>query len=224
MVMAAMAAMALVLSVCTLAFGALATDVVMVEDDGADGIPWEDGQGVPTGSEGVPGVPSDPPPPDDDEDPTTPGSGGTSDVLPIPVETVPPKDEGFPLSTPDNPIFMVIVMVIVGVLTTYAPGEIRRIRIETAHREAMGARLALARGEFALALAAFDRAIDQAHSAYTRRVRIDRPAEWALMPDGFYVSLWRGRAAALMGLGRKRSAVGTLRIADELEAAVGNAD
>ncbi len=211
------------LSMCTLAFGALATDVVLVEDDGADGIPSEDGQGKSTGSEGVPTVPSDPPLPDDDDDPTTPGSGGATDVLPIPVETVPPKkDKGFPLSAPDNPVYILIAMVIIGVLTTYAPGEIRRMRIETAHREAMGARLALARGEFTLALVAFDRAIDQAHSAYTRRVRIDRPSEWALLPDGFYISLWRGRAAALMGLGRKRSAVATMRIADELEAAVGN--
>jgi hypothetical protein len=42
------------------------------------------------------------------------------------------------------------------------------------------------------------------------------------MPDDFYISLWRGRASALRGMGRDKAALATTRLADELEAVVGN--
>jgi hypothetical protein len=94
------------------------------------------------------------------------------------------------------------------------------MRIEEAWRISNGGRLALARGEFALALAAFDDAIEEAHAAYTRRVGPGQPVEWKLIPDSFYIGLWRGRAAALRGLGRVRSAQFMETMARELEATV----
>lgn len=161
---------------------------------------------------------------------------GTSGVVPLepagangdgatanPVETLPPTgDDSFEPITPNDPLIIVLVLVVFGAVGLYAPGEIRRMRIESAFRESLDARLALAQGEFVVALAGFDRAIDQAHPAYTRRKHVSRPAEWMLMPDGFYISLWRGRASALRGVGRKKAATATMRLADELEIVVIN--
>ncbi len=146
--------------------------------------------------------------------------GGTSS---LPVETIPRKgaDTYDPFPTLD-PLIIVVMIVVFGALALYAPGEIQRMRIESAFRESLDARLALAKGEFVMALAGFDRAIEQAHPAYTRRLRVDRPADWTLMPDDFYISLWRGRASALRGIGREKAAVATARLADELEAVVLN--
>ena len=226
-----LAALTLILALSFLAGSGLAVDVPLPDDPDGDDGPGPGGSEPSSGSEGVPSVPTDPVPPDDGDDgddgdgrddPTAPVPGEGSSGLPSAVETLPPKDDGPLLSTPDDPVFILIALVIIGVVSAYAPGEVRRMRIEAAHREAMDGRLALAKGEFSSALSAFDRAIEQAHTAYTRRVRIDRPADWALMPDVFYISLWRGRAAALMGLGRQRSAAATSRLADELEIAVSN--
>ncbi len=162
--------------------------------------------------------------------PGTPGGGGTDpgdgvqvnpgSGLPLPIETPPPREDGGPFVLPGNLALLLIALVVIAVVGSYAPGEIQRMRIEAASRDSMDARLALAKGDFSEALVAFDRAIEQAHAAYTRRISIGGPAQWRLLPDGFYISLWRGRAAALMGMGRRRSAAATSRLADELEAAV----
>jgi len=145
--------------------------------------------------------------------------GATADA----VETLPPTgDDSFEPITPNDPLIIVLVLVVFGAVGLYAPGEVRRMRIESAFRESLDARLALAQGEFVVALAGFDKAIDEAHPAYTRRKHVGRPAEWTLMPDGFYISLWRGRASALMGMGREKAATATTRLADELEIVVGN--
>ncbi len=147
------------------------------------------------------------------------GGGATAN----PVETLPPAgDDSFEPLTANDPLIIVLVLVVFGAVGLYAPGEVRRMRIESAFRESLDARLALAQGEFVVALAGFDRAIDQAHPAYTRRKHVSKPAEWTLMPDGFYISLWRGRANALRGIGRKKAATATMRLADELEIVVGN--
>ena len=155
------------------------------------------------------------------EDPAVPDPGTEDSSGFHPVETLPPeKDDPFDRYLPENPLIILAFLAVLGALALYAPGEIQRLRIESAFRESMDARLALARGDFASALAGFDRAIDQAHLAYTRRVRVDRPAEWRLMPDEFYISLWRGRAQALRGLGRVRTADTITRLADELESVI----
>lgn len=149
-------------------------------------------------------------------DPSTEDSTGFH-----PVETLPPeKDDPFERYLPDNPLIILAFLAVLGAVALYAPGEVQRLRIESAFRESLDARLALARGDFATALAGFDRAIEQAHLAYTRRVRVDRPAEWRLIPDEFYIGLWRGRAQALRGLGRVRTADTITRLADELESVI----
>jgi hypothetical protein len=157
-----------------------------------------------------PGVPEVPENPD--------GTGTTF----IPVETPPPQPEPYNPLAMFNPLLLLVIILVIGALAAYVPGEVQRMRIETAFRESMDARLALAKGDFTVALAGFDRAIDQAHQAYTRRTRVNRPAEWKLLPDEFYIGLWRGRASALFGLGRTKSASATTRLADELEAVVNN--
>lgn len=153
--------------------------------------------------------------------PTVPQPGTDTTSGAFPVETPPPeREDPFEPFLPGDPLLILVVLAVLGALALYAPGEIQRMRIESAFRESMDARLALARGDFALALAGFDRAIDQAHLAYTRRVRVGRPAEWTLLPDEFYIGLWRGRAQALRGLGRVRSAAVTTQLADELETVI----
>lgn len=176
---------------------------------GADGPAAQQASGAPQVPE-VPGDGEELPPGDG------PGDGG----LPgLPVETLPPEPDGLPTPQgPDSPLAILVLLVVFGVVALYAPGEVRRLRIEAALRDSLDARLALARGEFAMALEGFDRAIEQAHFAYTRRVMVGRPAEWTLMPDDFYISLWRGRAQALLGMGRERAAAATMRIAEELQA------
>ena len=132
-----------------------------------------------------------------------------------------PKDKGpSALQLPGGTWAALVVVCVIGVISTWAPGEVRRMRIESAWRISNGGRLALARGEFALALAAFDDAIEEAHAAYTRRVGPGEPVEWKLLPDAFYIGLWRGRAAALRGLGRVRAAQFMETMARELEATV----
>ena len=189
-----------------------------VPDDGGDGTSDEpDGQGTVPGQE----TPSGHGVPVDGGGAAGGGTSGDVDVeVTVPLETVPPEDDDQPFVLPDRLGWILIALVVLGVVSSYAPGEIQRIRIESAHRESMDARLALAMGDFPTALAAFDRAIEQAHSAYTRRLKVGGPATWRLLPDGFYISLWRGRAAALVGMGRRRTAVATSRLADELEAAI----
>jgi hypothetical protein len=211
---------ALILLIALVAPTSLAEDMLIPEDEedpaGGGGEAALEAPSVPT-------APSDPRIP---QVPSVPGTGidvpdeEVSDGIASPVETLPPEKDEVPFITPQSPLYLVVALVVIGVMTTYAPGEIRRMRIEAALRASMDGRLALAMGDFIVALTAFDRAIDQAHTAYTRRWRVDRPAEWRLLPDSFYISLWRGRAAALMGMGRKKSAVATSRLADELEAAV----
>jgi hypothetical protein len=199
---------------------------VVPSDPGGGGT----GDGDYGGSTDTPGAPGTAPGQDPAPGPGVPvdgggvpGGGPSGDVdvdVTVPVETLPPDGDGSPFVLPGNLVLVLIALVVLGVLSSYAPGELQRMRIESAHRESMDARLALAMGDFATALAAFDRAIEQAHPAYTRRLTVGGPASWRLLPDGFYISLWRGRAAALMGMGRRRSAVATSRLADELEAAV----
>jgi len=192
------------------------------DGDGTGGEAPPDG----SGSSGI-GIPID------FEAVSVPGASGTVPVEPAgvsgdgvtvnPVETLPPTgDDSYEPITPNDPLIIVLVLVVFGSVGLYAPGEIRRMRIESAFRESLDARLALAQGEFVLALAGFDKAIDQAHPAYTIRQYVGRPAEWTLMPDEFYISLWRGRARALSGLGREKAATVNMRLADELEIVVGN--
>lgn len=148
--------------------------------------------------------------------PDVPDDGGDAPR----VETPPvAKDERIDYEVPGGFPLLIALVVAVGVVSTYAPGGIRRMRIEAAWRVSNLGRLALARGEFAAALTAFDRAIDEAHAAYTRRNGSSggRDVEWALTPDAFYIGLWRGRAAALRGMGRSRAAEFTEALASELE-------
>jgi hypothetical protein len=209
---------AIVVLLVSLAAASSGANVYVPGDDAPDG---GSGTGVPDSGTSAPQAPTVPDVPEDDPVPGTKDPVEDQDSLTSPLETLPPeKDDGFPLIIPGNPIYILIVIVILGVISTYAPGEIRRIRIETAHRESMAARLSLARGDFVAALAGFDRAIDQAHSAYTRRWNVDKPAEWKLMPDRFYISLWQGRAVSLFGVGRRKSAAATMRMVRELEATV----
>ncbi len=136
------------------------------------------------------------------------------------AETLPPASKPVDFQV-GNWIWVLLIIVIVsGVMATYMPGEVRRMRIQSAQREYMDARLALAQGDFASALVGFDSAIEEAQRAYTRRNRVNGPAEWVLMPDEFYINLWRGRAHALRGIGRERLANATFQLADELEATV----
>lgn len=151
--------------------------------------------------------------------PDVPDDGGD-----VPRVETPPvaKDDRIDYEVPGGFPLLIVLVVAVGVVSTYAPGGIRRMRIEAAWRVSNQGRLALARGEFTAALSAFDRAIDEAHAAYTRRNGSSggRDVEWALTPDAFYIGLWRGRAAALRGMGRRRAAEFTETLASELESAV----
>ncbi len=137
------------------------------------------------------------------------------------VETVPPVKDPVEFQVANWMLLLLIITIVSGVLATYVPGEVRRLRIRSAQREYMDARLALAKGDFPSALVGFDLAIEEAQRAYTRRASINGPAEWVLMPDEFYINLWRGRAQALMGIGRERVARATDQMADELADAVG---
>jgi hypothetical protein len=137
-------------------------------------------------------------------------------------ETVPPESKQVDYQVNKWLLILLVITIVSGALATYMPGEIQQMRIRTAQREYMDARLALAQGDFASALVGFDNAIDEAQRAYTRKDRLNGPAEWVLMPDEFYINLWRGRAQALRGIGRDRLARATDQLADELAAAVGN--
>ncbi len=181
----------------------------------AEEVPYvdvQDGGELPDGSGGTGG----PVVPDPSTVPTTGGEPVTG------VETLPPARDGPDLSVLDRYAIILVVLAVVTAMAVYMPRAVQMTRIDIAQRESMGARLALARGDFAGALAGFDRAIDEAQLAYTRKRRVDRPAEWTMLPDAFYISLWRGRASALRGLGRVKAALATNRLADELEAVVGN--
>jgi hypothetical protein len=138
------------------------------------------------------------------------------------VETLPPEKDQVDYQVLNWPLLLLVIALISGAMATYMPQEIRRMRIQSAQREYMDARLALAQGDYATALVGFDTAIDEAQRAYTRRQGLSGPAEWVLLPDEFYINLWRGRAMALQGIGRERLARATHRLADELAAAVGN--
>ncbi len=155
-------------------------------------------------------------------DPGVPEVPGVDDDAPR-IETPPPEPSspapGFVL--PEGlPIILIVVLVSATVIYTYAPAGVQRMRIETAWRMSNQGRLMLAKGEFRIALDDFDRAIEEAHAAYTRRDGGKGPVEWRLRPDAFYVGLWRGRAAALRGMGRRRAAEFTETMASELETAV----
>jgi hypothetical protein len=143
------------------------------------------------------------------------------DTEPTGVETVPPESKPVEFQVTNWMLILLVVMIVSGAMATYMPHEVRRMRIQSAQREYMDARLALAQGDFATALVGFDSAIEEAQRAYTRRDRVNGPAEWVLMPDEFYINLWRGRAHALHGIGRERLARATLEMADELEASIG---
>jgi hypothetical protein len=218
---------------------AASTVVSLGEDVQVPAIPGDgDGQGGSGGDPGSGGTDDGSGPsgigfPIDFNAESVPGASGVVHVDPVdtgsdgasasPVETLPPSvGDSFEPITPNDPLIIVLVLVVFGAVGLYAPGEVRRMRIESAFRESLDARLALAQGEFIVALAGFDKAIDQAHPAYTRRQYVGRPAEWTLMPDGFYISLWKGRARALMGMGREKAATATMRLAEELEIVVGN--
>ena len=138
------------------------------------------------------------------------------------VETVPPAKDPVEFQVANWMFLLLIITIVTGALATYAPGEVRRMRIQSAQREYMDARLALAKGDFPSALVGFGLAIEEAQRAYTRRGSINGPAEWVLMPDEFYINLWRGRAQALKGIGRERLAQATLDMAEELAATVSN--
>jgi hypothetical protein len=138
------------------------------------------------------------------------------------VETVPPASKPVEFQVANWMLLIIVLVIVSSALATYVPGEVRKMRIQSAQREYMDARLALAQGDYATALVGFDTAIEEAQQAYTRRDRVNGPAEWVLMPDEFYINLWRGRALALRGIGRERLAQATLEMADELEASIGN--
>ena len=140
------------------------------------------------------------------------------------VETVPPERKPVDYQVSNWLWILLVIVLVSGAMATYMPGEVQRMRIQSAQREYMDARLALAQGDFASALVGFDSAIEEAQRAYTRRDRVNGPAEWVLMPDEFYINLWRGRAHALRGVGRERLAKATLELADELEASVGTSN
>jgi len=138
------------------------------------------------------------------------------------VETVPPEKDPVEFQVLNWPFLLLIIAIVAGTMATYMPREIRRMRIQSAQREYMDARLALAQGDYASALVGFDTAIEEAQMAYTRRQSVSGPAEWVLLPDEFYINLWRGRAMALQGIGRDRLAKATHKLADELAATVAN--
>jgi len=155
-------------------------------------------------------------------DPAVPAVPG-GDVDAPRIETPPPEGSspasGFVL--PEGfPFILIVVLVSATIIYTYSPAGVQRMRIETAIRVSTEGRLMLARREFDGALEAFDRAIEEAHAAYTTRNGGRGPVEWRLRPDAFYVGLWRGRAAALRGMGRERAAGFTEAMASELEGAV----
>jgi hypothetical protein len=199
-----------------------------------EGVPVEVPASPPPPSDGIateggpdPSVPSVPDVPD------VPGVPGVPSVPDVPdggddaprVETPPvAKDDGLVYRVPGGLPLLIVLVVSVGVISSYTPGGVRRMRIEAAWRVSNKGRLALAMGDFATALAAFDLAIDEAHAAYTRRDGTGgggRAIEWTLTPDAFYIGLWKGRAAALRGMGRHRAAEFTDVLASELEGAVG---
>jgi hypothetical protein len=159
---------------------------------------------------GVPALAEDVPMPNEEPDPVD----GR--------ETVPPEQKPVDYQVGNWLLILLVITLVSGALATYMPAEVQRMRIRTAQREYMDARLALAQGDYASALVGFDTAIDEAQRAYTRKDRLNGPAEWVLMPDDFYINLWRGRAQALRGIGRDRLARATDNLADELAAAVAN--
>jgi hypothetical protein len=138
----------------------------------------------------------------------------------IGVETLPPEQKEVEYQVGKWLLVVLVITIVSGAMATYMPGEIQQMRIRTAQREYMDARLALAKGDYPSALVGFDNAIEEAQRAYTRKDRLNGPAEWVLMPDDFYINLWRGRAQALRGIGRERLARATTQLADELAAAV----
>lgn len=154
------------------------------------------------------------------QDMTAPQVDPVDDTEPSGVETVPPETKPVDYQVTNWLLLLLVVMIVSGAMATYMPGEVRRMRILSAQREYMDARLALAQGDYPSALVGFDSAIEEAQRAYTRRDSISGPAEWVLMPDDFYINLWRGRAMALRGVGRERVAKATLEMADELQASV----
>jgi hypothetical protein len=136
------------------------------------------------------------------------------------AETVPPESRPVDLQVGNWMLVLVAIALVSGALATYAPREVRKMRMESAQREYMDARLSLAQGDFVSALVGFDSAIEEAQRAYTRRDRVNGPAEWVILPDEFYINLWRGRAMALRGIGRERLAEATFKMVDELESSV----
>lgn len=144
------------------------------------------------------------------------------DTEPSGVETVPPETRPVDYQVSNWMLILLVVMIVSGALATYMPGEVRKMRIQSAQREYMDARLALAQGDYPGALVGFDTAIEEAQRAYTRRHSVSGPAEWVLMPDDFYINLWRGRAMALRGVGRERLANATFQLVEELEASLAN--
>jgi len=141
----------------------------------------------------------------------------SEDTEPSGVETVPPEKRPVDYEVGNWLLILLVITIVSGALATYMPGEVRRMRIRSAQREYMDARLALAKGDYPTALVGFDTAIDEAQRAYTRKDRLNGPAEWVLLPDEFYINLWRGRAQALRGIGRERLANATHELANELE-------
>ncbi len=144
------------------------------------------------------------------------------DGQPDGAETLPPESKPVEFEVANWMLILIVLVIVSSALATYMPGEVRKMRIQSAQREYMDARLALAQGDYTTALVGFDSAIEEAQLAYTRRDRVNGPAEWVLMPDDFYINLWRGRAYALHGIGRERLARATLEMVDELEAVVGS--
>lgn len=138
------------------------------------------------------------------------------------AETVPTEKEPVDFQVSNWMLILLVIVIVSGALATYMPGEVQKMRIQSAQREYMDARLALAKGDYPSALVGFDTAIEEAQRAYTRKETINGPAEWVLMPDEFYINLWRGRAHALQGIGRERLANATHQLADELEAIASN--
>jgi hypothetical protein len=136
------------------------------------------------------------------------------------AETVPPESKPVDLRVGNWMLVLVAIALVSGPLATYMPREVRKMRIESAQREYMDARLAMAQGDYVTALVGFDSAIEEAQRAYTRRDRVNGPAEWVILPDEFYINLWRGRALALRGIGRERLARATFEMVAELESSV----
>jgi hypothetical protein len=167
----------------------------------------------------TPEVP-DEPDPGDAPSPAVPDPGGGPEGGTDNLETLPPESSAPDFRLPNGFPFLIIVIIVATLVGSWAPSQVTRIRLEIATRESMDARLALAQGDFVIALAAFDRAIEQAHAAYTKREDTGGTTEWRLLPDQFYISLWKGRSTALNGLGRTRAAEFTMSLAEELEATV----